>query len=199
MSKFAGFNPQQLVEVQRIYRQARRVMENVVSRADSDNWRTVFGQIMGSAQGSALKEAETALKKSLTAMFMRIGGVSFEVRYGGASTDNASMLSGSHAVSGGGSDHTSFIDGLRQDGSAPAMLPMTLYDNWFAMPDYSVTEQSKVETFIHELSHHAAGTIDDKTGGECYEWTGVTRLKGLGPARAIWNAENVAFFCVWAG
>jgi hypothetical protein len=75
------------------------------------------------------------------------------------------------------------------------MMPMRLGNNFFAMPFVSLSEQSQTETFLHELSHHAAGTIDDSNGGECYTMTGVNRLKGLGPVRAVRNAENVGFFC----
>lgn len=59
--------------------------------------------------------------------------------------------------------------------------------------------QCQVETFLHELSHHAAGTIDDKARGECYERQGVLRLRAAGPARAVRNAENVAFFAMEYG
>lgn len=199
MAKFHGFSAEQQVVVSQVYRQCRVVLENAVARAGSSAWRDVFTRIMGGAQGNALKSAESALEKSIMAMHMRIGGLSFDVSYDGATTANASMLSGKHTASGGGAGHTSYIDELRQNGKAPATLPMKLGAAFFNMPDRSLFEQSKVETFLHELSHHAAGTIDDKNGGECYEWTGVTRLKGLGPSRAIWNAENVGFFCVWVG
>lgn len=200
MAKFLGFSAVQQTEVTRVYRACRVMLENAVQKAGTDQWRTVFSHIMGSASGQQLKSAEAALENTIKVMHLRIAGQSFDVTYEGTFTNtNADMLSGSHTQSGGGADHTTFIDELRQDGTAPARLPMRLGPNFFAMSDRELFEQSKVETFLHELSHHAAGTIDDKVGGECYGWTGVTRLKGLGPARAVWNAENVGFFCTWIG
>lgn len=71
---------------------------------------------------------------------------------------------------------------------------MKLGQRFFTLPEISLSTQSQVETFLHELSHHAAATLDDKTGGECYDWSGITRLKGLGPLRAVRNAENIGFF-----
>jgi len=202
MPKFNGFSAQQLTVVEKIYRESRFVLERAVAAAGSDSWRKVFGLIMGSANGAALKDAERVLEESIKVMHMRIGGQSFDVSYEasfGANT-NADMLSGRFTQSGGAAaDHTSFIDGLRQDDPTLARLPMRLGPNFFTMPDRDLFGQSKVETFLHELSHHAVGTIDDKLGGECYGWTGVNRLKGLGPTRAVRNAENVGFFLTWVG
>ena len=129
---------------------------------------------------------------------LRIAGQSFDVTYEPTFTNtNADMLSGKYFASGGGAHHTSYIDELRQDGQALARLPMRLGPNFFIMPERDLFEQSRVETFLHELSHHAAGTIDDSKGGECYGFEGVNRLKGLGAQRAIYNAENIGFFLVW--
>ena len=200
MAKFHNFSGPQQLEVTRIYRECRRVLESTVAAAGSDKWRQVFGMIMGGGSGKGLKDAESALEESIKVMHLRIGGQSFDVTYEPTFTNtNADMLSGKHTASGGGALHTTFIDDLRQKGSAPDRLPMRLGPNFFAMPDRHLFEQSKIETFLHELSHHAVGTIDDSAGGECYGWTGVTRLKGLGPSRAVWNAENVGFFCTWLG
>ncbi|MBL8436868.1 MAG: hypothetical protein JNM61_01590 [Zoogloeaceae bacterium] len=200
MAKFKGFSGPQQIVVTQIYRDARRILENAYAAAGTENWRKVFGLIMGGATGSALKSAEKSLEETIKVMHMRIAGQSFDVTYEPTFTNtNADMLSGKFSASGGGAMHTTFIDDLRQQGVAPDRLPMRLGPNFFTMPDRHLFEQSKVETFLHELSHHAAGTIDDSVGGECYGWTGVTRLKGIGPARAIWNAENVAFFCTWVG
>lgn len=160
------------------------MLERAVAAAGSDSWRKVFGLIMGSATGAALKDAEKVLEESIKVMHLQIGGQSFDVSYEGGfgANTNASMLSGKYTLSGGeAADHTSFIDGLRQENPTLARLPMKLGPNFFTMPDRDLFGQSKVETFLHELSHPAVGTIDDSLGGECYGWTGVNRLKGLGP------------------
>ncbi|MDE1947289.1 MAG: hypothetical protein KGL43_17485 [Burkholderiales bacterium] len=200
MAKFLGFSPTQQTVVTKIYRDCRVILENAHAKAGTEGWRNVFTQIMGSASGPALKSAEQALEETIKVMFMRIGGQSFDVTYEATFTNtNADMLSVGHAVSGGGASHTTFVDEARQQGAVSSRLPMRLGPNFFAMDDRNLFEQSKVETFLHELSHHSVGSIDDSNGGECYGWTGVTRLKGLGPARAVWNAENIGFFLTWLG
>jgi hypothetical protein len=198
MAKFNGFNANQMVVVDSAYREARRVLERAVERAGTSTWREVFKRVMGSATGNALKEAEGALEETIKTMHLRIAGASFDVTYEPTFTNtNADMLSGKFSQSGGGALHTTFIDELRQQGVAPARLPMRLGPNFFTMPERDMFGQSRIETFLHELSHHAAGTIDDSNGGECYGLEGVNRLKGLGPKRAVRNAENVGFFLVW--
>ena len=202
MAKFNGFSAAQLPVVNKVYREARLVLETIVDgKLGSDGFRQVFGHIMGGGSASAIKGAEKALEETIKTMHLRIAGQSFDVSWepNFGNHTNADMLSGKYTASGGGSAHTTYIDGLRQDGTAPTRLPMRLGQNFFAMPDRELFEQSQVETFLHELSHHAAGTIDDSTSGNCYGWDGVSRLKGLGPDRAVRNAENVAFFCVWLG
>jgi hypothetical protein len=205
MAKFHGFDAQQMLVVQRIYRDCRRVLETIVlgppkSRFGTDAFRQVFGQIMGGGTSSVVKQAEKDLEETIKVMHARIAGQSFDVTYEPTfGNTNADMLSVSHTVSGGGSAHTSFVDEARQEGAVAARLPMRLGPNFFTMQDRELFGQSKIETFLHELSHHSAGTIDDEDGGECYDWDGVCRLKGLGPARAVRNAENVGFFCVWLG
>lgn len=198
MAKFQGFSPLQLVVVMATYRECRRALESAVALAGTEKWRQVFTRVMGSADSEKLKKAEATLEQTIKTMHLRIGGQSFDVTYESTFTNtNADMLSGQHYKSGGGALHTSFIDELRQDGSAPARLPMRLGPNFFTMPERDMFEQSRVETFLHELSHHAVGTVDDSNGGECYGLVGVNRLKGLGAQRAVHNAENVGFFISW--
>lgn len=198
MAKFNGFNASQMVVVDSAYREARVVLERAVERAGTSTWREVFKRVMGAATGNALKVAEGALEEAVKTMHLRIAGASFDVTYEPTFTHtNADMLSVGFSASGGGALHTTFVDEARQKGVVPSRLPMRLGPNFFAMPERDMFGQSRIETFLHELSHHAAGTIDDSNGGECYGLDGVNRLKGLGPERAVRNAENVGFFLVW--
>ena len=203
MARFIGFSADQLVVVDRIFRVVRYKLENItLNKMGSKQFRDVFGRIMGGGDLDEIKAAEKVLEDEIRTMFKRVATFSYQVSYGDPVSmggANASMLSGQYTQSGGtGAQHTSFIEGMRGN-TAPDRLPMKLGAPFFAMPDYDLFEQSKVETFLHELSHHAAGTIDDEDGGNCYEWAGVNRLKGLGPARAVRNAENVGFFITWLG
>ena len=199
MGKFNGFSCAQLPVVRKAYQESRRVLESIVSgKLGSEQFRQVFQRVMGG--GAAARAAERTLEETLKVMHLRIAGQSFDVTWEPTFTNtNADMLSGNYAASGGGSSHTTFIDQLRQDGQAPARLPMRLGPNFFSMPFRHLFEQSQVETFLHELSHHSVGTIDDSTSGNCYGWSGVCHVKGLGPDRAVRNAENVGFFCLWLG
>jgi hypothetical protein len=201
MAKFNGFSGAQLPVVTKAYQESRRILESIVtSKFGSDQFRQVFGQIMGGGATSAVKAAEKVLEDTIKTMHLRIAGQSFDCTWEPTfGNTNADMLSAQYTASGSGSAHTNLIDDLRQQGVAPARLPMRLGPNFFNMPFRSLFDQSQTETFLHELSHHTAGTIDDDNGGDCYEWVGVCRLKGLGPDRAVRNAENVAFFCVWLG
>jgi hypothetical protein len=74
-----------------------------------------------------------------------------------------------------------------QKGSAP----MTLYKGFFALSHKLNDQQSQVETFLHELSHGAAGT-HDVDEPKCYGMQGVDFCKKQGSATR--NAENYGFF-----
>ena len=193
MAKFRNFSADQQVTVDKVYRASRLTLERAVKDFDSTKFRQTFAEVMGAGAGA--RAAEEVLKKELTNMFMRIGTLSFSVEYDaglGAHT-NANMLS----FAGASPDEvTNTVDSYRSGAGVADMMPMKLGPPFFAMPYSSLTQQSQIETFIHELSHHAAGAIDDTNGGECYGQTGVTRLMGLGAARAVRNAENIGWFCM---
>lgn len=55
---------------------------------------------------------------------------------------------------------------------------------------FSGTE-SRVQTFLHELSHLAAGTKDQPNG---YGLGGCDRIRALGPSKAVKNAENISYY-----
>jgi hypothetical protein len=203
MAKFEGFSAGDQITIQKVYKSARLGLEKCVASAGSGEWRTRFNAWMGVATGGDLKSAETTLQKSISNMFMRVGTVSFKVLYDATLPANAEMTSFAgkspeevtNEVDAFRSQNKDWNLGSGKSGTEGGMMTMRIGPALFAMPFRSLSVQSQVETFLHELSHHAAGTIDDKNGGECYELVGVTRLKGLGPARAVRNAENVGFFC----
>jgi len=193
MAKFVNFSAAQRPIVDKVYRTSRLALEKAVTDIGSDRYRRSFTACFGGGSVSDIKAGEQILEKTLRAMFMRIATLSFSIEFDGAmaANENANMLSfGGSAVE----DVTNLVDSYRSGSGNAAMMPMKLGTNFFNMTFLSLSEQSQVETFLHELSHHAAGTIDDKNGGECYTMVGVNRLKGLGPARATRNAENVGFF-----
>jgi hypothetical protein len=192
MAKFRNFSVAQQPVIDAVYRRCRIALEKAVADFGTDGFRRSFQQVFGGGSVATIKQGEAILEQTIKNMFMRLQTLSFSVEYaalGGG--ENANMLSFAGAAP---NDVTNLVDSYRSaNGNAEAM-PMKLGPNFFAMDRISLTEQSQIETFLHELSHHAAGTIDDKVGGECYTMTGVMRLKGLGPLRATRNAENVGFF-----
>jgi hypothetical protein len=104
--------------------------------------------------------------------------------------ENANMLHFSDAALPGRDSIYQQIKAYLQTNPA---LPMTIRPQMLAMEKISLTTQSRVETFLHELSHFAAGTID-KDPPKCYDIAGVNYCKGKGAAVAVRNAENVGFF-----
>ena len=82
-------------------------------------------------------------------------------------------------------------------------IEMDLCDNFFdGLPRIQSNDQTQLETFLHELSHLAAGTEDELyLGSEAY---GRTAAMGLASnpntiSLARNNAENYGFFIVEAG
>lgn len=72
-----------------------------------------------------------------------------------------------------------------------AQLEITLFDEYFKLPYKIGNAQSQVETFLHELSHTAAGTLD-VDAPRCYGFEGVLYCKQAGKANL--NAENYGMF-----
>jgi hypothetical protein len=70
-------------------------------------------------------------------------------------------------------------------------LEMSIYDLFFKLPYKLKHAQSQVETFLHELSHVSAGTLDVDSPN-CYGYQGVEHCKTLGKAAS--NAENYGMF-----
>ncbi len=199
MAKFEGFSARQLPKVKEMYKSARLALEEAVGDFDSANFRNLFQKWMGNAGGlNAVKSGEKALQGIIKAMNARIATLAFTVSYNPNLADNAEMQHPHRAGALAGNPSVQNVldatDSLRmQFGN---IIQMVLGPAVFKMPFAEAGVQSQVETFLHELSHHAAMTVDDTVGGECYGKTGVLRLKALGPARSVYNAENVGFFLV---
>lgn len=199
MASFENFAGGDAATINKIYKQARLGLEKCVFEKNTDMWRRHFGSVFGTASGDALKKAEESVKKSVANMFARIATSTFTVKYDATLAANAEMVS----FAGVSPDEiTNTVDSWRASNQNTATMTtegkmiMRVGPAMMAMANIALDAQCQVETFLHELSHHAAGTIDDKVGGECYDLVGVNRLKALGPERAVRNAENIGFFCI---
>lgn len=71
------------------------------------------------------------------------------------------------------------------------LLEVRLYDLFFQMPSKKHHEQSQIETFLHELSHVAAGT-HDVDAPRCYGYSGVLHARRVG--KGAMNAESYGMF-----
>jgi len=210
MPTFTGFTGTNASDVNKAYKAARQGLEALVKDIAENGTKvgskfdTQFKKYMGDPGSTAAGAKETkasleVLVDTCKAMNAKVASVTFKVAYNGALSSNAEMLSFSAMFNNAGLSSAQIQDledsvsfGASQRGGSQ----MTIGPGFFANPAFAIDAQCHVESFLHELSHHAAGTIDDTNGGECYGITGVNRLKGLGPARAVRNAENVGFFCM---
>lgn len=68
---------------------------------------------------------------------------------------------------------------------------MSIYPLFFDLPFFAKDTQCQVQSFLHELSHCAAGTLDVDAPA-CYGMTGVKHCMKTGTSAM--NAENVAMF-----
>jgi hypothetical protein len=204
MPSFIGFSGTDSRNVAKAYKAARQGLESLVAdiykgTGAGTKFHIQFKKYMGNAPSGAggtkeFNSAITTLVETCKAMNAKIASFTFKVVYDANLGSNAEMLSFAIA-SKTASEIQDLVDGYAYAQGHGAM-PMTVGPGMFANPAWAIDAQCHVESFLHELSHHAAGTIDDTQGGECYDLTGVNRLKAIGPTRAVRNAENVGFFCM---
>ena len=70
---------------------------------------------------------------------------------------------------------------------------LSVYPLFFKLPFYAPETQCQVQSFLHELSHCAAGTVDYTDGGiNPYGMTGVRACMRRG--KSAQNAENISMF-----
>jgi hypothetical protein len=203
MPSFTGFSADQLTQVKSAYQTTRKTLEQIVTHdlaggSPSAKFRTQFKNWIGDIPArqdvhGEVNTAEDVLISTIKAMSAKVASLTFKVQYDGTMGANAKMLS--FRFDQGNvqdlTDEWSFSHDQRGGN------PMTIGPAFFTLPAKSMGQQSQAQSFMHELSHHAAGTIDDgDAANPCYGQQGVDRLKGLGPLRAVRNAENVAFFVV---
>jgi hypothetical protein len=166
-------------------------------------FNSMFTKYMGDKKdkksGKELQSSINHLVDTVKAMNSKIASFTFTVRYNAGISGNAECAS-FRSVWNGQKLTVSEIQTMEDDVSFGKTQRggsvMTIGPGTFTNSMYALDSQCVIETFLHELAHHAAGAIDDNSGGECYGLTGVNRLKAIGPDDAVRNAENVGFFCM---
>jgi Lysine-specific metallo-endopeptidase len=83
------------------------------------------------------------------------------------------------------------LEAIMRYANASAKPIMRLFDLFFNLPYKRLDAQSQVETFLHELSHMAAGT-HDVDAPKCYGYNGVMYCKSAG--KGAMNAESYGMF-----
>jgi hypothetical protein len=187
MPKFVGFNAGQMVIVDRVYRKSRYVLEKAVNDIGLTRYRTYFDDLMGSSDSSSdNKNADAILGATIRKMFMCVATFNYQVQY---CPDNFRAYATMQCPPGHTfEDVQDRLDEWNRTRSIQAPLLMRLNPAFFILEEVSLFEQSQVQVFLHELSHHAAATIDDLNAVD------TKRLRGLGPMRAVRNADSVACF-----
>lgn len=210
MPTFIGFTGTNANDVKKAHKAARQGLEALIADIYANGTKAgskfdiQFKKYMGNpgnsvAGGKETRDAIEVLVDTCKAMNAKVASVTFKVVYDGTLAANAEMLSFSAMFNNAGmksAEIQDLEDSVSFGGTQRGGSQMTIGPNFFTNPAYAIDAQCHVESFLHELSHHAAGTIDDENGGACYGLAGVNRLKGLGPARAVRNAENIGFFCM---
>lgn len=193
MPKFVGFDAAQMVILDRAYRKSRYLLEIAVNDIGLTRYRRCFDEFMGFGTLQDNKKAEEILNTTIKKMFMSVATLSYQVLFVPEMAEDvpASML---HPTGRTFEDVQDRLDEWNRTQNIHMPLSMEVGPIFFTLDEVRLMEQSQVQIFLHELSHHAAATIDDMSSGNCYGLSGVRRLKGLGPMRAVRNAENVSFF-----
>jgi hypothetical protein len=204
MSKFNNFPATELGKISNAYSAARKGLEALVTdigkgTQKGSKFDTTFIKYCGVVEKDSLNYLVDACK----AMSAKIASLTFKVYYDANYTHgNAQMMSYStrDVASGKNIATVSDIESWETTQINTGGSRMTIGPSCFTNPMWAQDAQCVIETLLHELSHHAAGTVDDTSGGECYGIAGVNRLKAQGSDRAVRNAENVGFFCMaWVG
>jgi hypothetical protein len=159
---------------------------------DDQRFRTKFKTWFGKTTPAAIEDVRT----TLTLMNGELEHDNYSIALGAASgNENANVLHFTrvylHGRSPVGAIWQANKDNAADKKSAP--LPMTIRPKLLTMPLIDQTQQSQVETFLHELSHFAAGVID-YSPPNCYDVVGTTYCSNQSVDVAVRNAENVGFF-----
>lgn len=204
MSKFNNFPTGDLTKITKAYDSARKGLTALGLEIGRGTHRgTKFDTNFQKYFGKVEKEGMTYAVDAVKAMQAKIASLTFQVFYDANYTSGNAMMSSYTSYDFTALKSIATIGDI-QNWETTQMntggSKMTIGPSCMSQEMWKQDDQCIIESFLHELSHHAAGTVDDTNGGDCYGLSGVNRLKALGSARSTRNAENVAFFCMcWVG
>ena len=202
-TQYKGFTGDQLPQIQRAHMQMATAVQFAL---DTAFHRTgVFTTAMDKYFGGRGKH-QSAVMAVLNSMMIAIRAGSYDLLMGkdeggtlGLANTKGSAIGG-YAKREGRGGVTKFdrpyVD-VALTGNKPGRqkerMNITVTPLFFTLPFRAKDKDSQVETLVHELSHHAANTNDEKVLGiTCYGMLGVKAARFAG--KAANNAENYGYF-----
>lgn len=212
MAKINGFGFFEKQKLKHAMKDAGKCLDKALTEAfgQTDKFQSRVDEFFG---GSDVRNQHTMhlIMKTINSMKLLIDSDSYVVKRGGNSpgTNAEAENLPQKAITFGGSSFRkartaryqgtviyegntiNVLDAITQYASKHDAPEITMYDNYFELPYKVKNAQSQLETFIHELSHTAAGT-HDVDAPKCYGYNGVLYCKQQG--KAATNAENYGMF-----
>lgn len=212
MPSITGFGFFEKIRVDFAIRDARKCLDDALSEAFNNNnkFQSRVGKYFSGGDGGT-NATNHLVMKTINSMKLLIDSDTYNVIRGGFEEDtNAavdSLPQKSSAFKGSSEKRAratryqgtciyegklmNVLEGITDYANRFSRPEVTLFDEFFLLPYKKQNEQSQVQTFLHELSHVAAGTLD-VDAPKCYEYKGVQYCMKIG--KAAQNAENYGMF-----
>jgi hypothetical protein len=192
MPKYEGFSPVDLKSAKKIVNEAEKALTNAqLAYVEND---ALFRRNFNTWFGKTTKASIEDVVYTLALMGGEIKHDNFRIELGAPSgSENANVLHFKKKYLHGREPVDQIWRANKEDADAGNPSPMTFRPQMLMMPFIDQTQQSQVETFLHELAHFAAGVIDYNPPS-CYDVSGTNYCKLQGVDIAVRNAENVGFF-----
>lgn len=212
MPTITGFGYFEKHKVKDAIKDARKCLDRALEEAfgNNTNFQSRVGKYFSNGAGGT-DATNHLIMKTINSMKLMIDSDSYVILRGGfedgtnAEADHISQIS--HKFKGSAEKRArtvrfqgtciyegklmNVIEGITSYASKIARPELLFYDDYFHLPYKKQNRQSQVETFLHELSHTAAGTVD-VDAPNCYEYSGVQYCMKVG--KAAQNAENYGMF-----
>lgn len=209
MPKFKDFSMSKKREMKQYHKEAKRCLDRALALAfdDNDLFTTKMKKYFAAPTPQLWSRTSSLVMKTINSMKLAIDTDLYTVFFKEQEEEgtNASMESvtqddhdsidplewGTYKLSSG--KRINVLEAMHMV-TRNKKLPMTIYPQFFKLPKHSIDEQSRLQTYLHELSHFAAGTVDYKGMGvrSPYGMSGIQACMVAGHSAE--NAENIAMF-----
>lgn len=192
MPKYEGFDP----KTEKIAKQILTKAEEALTKAQTTYVETenLFRKNFNTWFGKTTKASIEDVVYSLALMGGEIQHNNYTIQLGAADgSEIANVLAFDRKYLHGRDPVDAIWRANKEDADSGNPSPMIFRPRMLKLPFVDQTSDSQVQTFLHELSHFAAGTID-YDAPNCYGIAGTKYCIGKGVDIAVRNAENVGFF-----